>query len=88
MAAQPITTLEALQWIAGLFEESVDHIAPTTPRDAIAAWDSLGILTLMAGLDERFDIRLSATEIGQLQSVGAILDILANRKCLTDLTAG
>ncbi len=81
---QQITTHDALQWIAGLFEEPADRIMATTPREEIPAWDSLGILTLMAGLDERFDIRLSAAEIGSLQSVGAILKILDQRGCLSD----
>jgi acyl carrier protein len=82
--AQQITTHDALQWVAGLFEEPADRISAATLREAIPAWDSLGILTLMAGLDERFDIRLSAAEIGPLQSVGAILEILSRRGCLSD----
>ncbi len=84
MAVQPITQNEALQWIAGLFEEPADRIAAVTPREAIPAWDSLGMLTLMAGLDERFDIRLSAEEVTQMKSIGAILEVLDRRGVLSD----
>jgi len=87
MAAHPMTTSEAIQWIAALFEEPADRLSAATRRDDVPAWDSLGVLTLMAGLDERFDPRLSPEEIGALQSVGVILKILADRHCLTDPTA-
>jgi acyl carrier protein len=67
---------EALEWIAGLFEEPVDNVQPGTPRDAIRAWDSLGMLVLMAGLDERFDINLDTDDLGSLKGVDDILAVL------------
>ena len=67
---------EALAWIAELFEEAVENISPETPRDEIPAWDSLGILTLMARLDEDFEILLEEEEVQELRSVGDILDAL------------
>ena len=87
MATKQMTTREALQWIAVLLEEPADRLSAETRWDDIPAWDSLGVLTLMAGLDERFDLRLSPEEMGALQSVGALLKILADRHCLTDLAA-
>ena len=48
---------EALHWVAELFEESAAGIQPDTSRDAMPNWDSLGVLTLMAGLSERFDVQ-------------------------------
>lgn len=71
-----MTIEQALTWIANLFEEHADNIRPDTPRDDIPAWDSLGILTLMAGLDEDFDIRLSEDEIQNLRTVEDILAAL------------
>ena len=67
---------EALAWIAELFEEAVENISPETPRDEIPAWDSLGILTLMARLDEDFEILLEEEEVQELRSIGDILDAL------------
>jgi acyl carrier protein len=67
---------EALKWIAELFEESPDSIRPDTPRDAIPTWDSLGVLTLMAALNERFDIVMSTEELGGMQAVSDILAVL------------
>jgi acyl carrier protein len=71
-----MNTDEALEWIAELFEESVENISPDTPRDEIPAWDSLGILTLMARLDEDFEILLEEEEVQELRSINDILDAL------------
>ena len=71
-----MTVAQALTWIANLFEEHADNIRPDTRHDDIPAWDSLGILTLMAGLDEDFDIRLSEDEIQNLRTVEDILAAL------------
>jgi len=67
---------EALHWIAELFEESVDNIQPDTPRDAIPTWDSLGVLTLMAGLSERFDLTVNTEELAEMKRVDDILAVL------------
>ena len=73
---------EALAWIADLFEEPQEQIRESTPRSEILAWDSLGVLSLMAELDERFDIQLTETEISDMQRVGDILDLLARNNAL------
>jgi acyl carrier protein len=71
-----MTQADAIKWIADLFEEPVDHITPEAKRDDIPGWDSLGILNLMAGLDEGFGILLSEAEISKLQRVEDVLNIL------------
>ena len=54
-----MTEQEALKWIAELFEEPVENIRPETKQDEVEGWDSLGVLSLMAGLDEEFDILMT-----------------------------
>jgi acyl carrier protein len=71
-----MTTQDVLSWIAEVFEAPVDKIHANTPRLEIPGWDSLGMLSLMAGLDERFHIQLTDQDIGKLRSVSDILDIL------------
>ncbi len=75
---------EALDWIAGVFEEAPGRIEASTPRDVIPGWDSLGTLSLIAGLDERFDIHLSEQEIEGLQGVGDVFAILRRHGALED----
>jgi acyl carrier protein len=71
-----MTQDETLAWLAGVFEEPIDNLRPDTPRDAIGGWDSLGVLTLMADLDERFDIRVSEKEMSAMTSVQNVIDLL------------
>jgi acyl carrier protein len=71
-----MTQPEALQWIANLFEESVDNIQADTSRLDIPAWDSLGVLTLMADLSDRFDITLTNEELTSMKRVRDILAVL------------
>lgn len=71
-----MTRNEALAWVAQVFEEPPDNVRPETPRDEIGGWDSLGVLTLMADLDEKFDIRVNEKDVAAMQRVQDILDLL------------
>lgn len=79
-----MTRIEALKWIADIFEESADRITPDTPRSDIQAWDSLGVLTLMADLDQTFGIILSDAEIQSMKGVHDILEILRTNGKLSE----
>ena len=70
-----MTTEDAIRWIAEIFEEPEEAIQPEVSAEDIPAWDSLGILNVIAGLDEDFDIQLSDEEIQQLKTVGDILKL-------------
>lgn len=71
-----MTEAEAVKWVAELFEEPADRITPATPRAAIPAWDSLGVLTLMAALDEKFNLVLSDADMRAMKSVGDVIAVL------------
>ncbi len=70
------TIPEVLAWIAEIFEEPLENIRPEIKKEEIAAWDSLGVLTLMAGLDETYEILLTEEEILELKSVEDVLNLL------------
>ena len=72
-----MTTQEtALKWVAEMFDQPADQLTPETLRQDIPLWDSLGILMLMAGLDEKFGIMLSDVELRAMTKVGDILEVL------------
>jgi acyl carrier protein len=73
---------EVLTWIADLFEEPPENITPETERDKIIGWDSLGVLSLMAGLDEKFNILMTDEEMQNLKKVGDVLNVLRKHNCL------
>ncbi len=70
---------QVLDWLAEVFNEPRDMIRLETRRDAIASWDSLGVLTLMADLDDKFDLVLSDQEMRPMQAIGDILTVLRER---------
>jgi acyl carrier protein len=79
-----MNTQDALQWVSEVFEETPGRITAGTARNDIPGWDSLGTLSLIAALDERFDIHLSEQDIEAMQSAGDILDILRRHGALQD----
>lgn len=68
---------EALEWISEVFEEPPGRIDENTLRTDIPGWDSLGTLSLIAALDEKFDIQLSEKDIEGMERVGDVFAILA-----------
>jgi acyl carrier protein len=71
-----MTQQEALGWIANLFEEKPERLTPDMNREDIQAWDSLGVLTLLADLDNDFAIQLSDAEVQGMKTVNDVLEIL------------
>lgn len=71
-----LTSEEAVRWLAELFNEAPEALKAETPRSAIASWDSLGVLTLIADLDEKFGIVLADGEVQRLATIGDILTVL------------
>jgi acyl carrier protein len=71
-----MNTQEAVSWIAEIFEEPLERVSADTPREEMPGWDSLGVLNLMAALDERFNIQLSEDEMEAMERVADILAIL------------
>ncbi len=71
-----MTLQDATAWIARLFDVPADTICSETRREEIPTWDSLGMLTLIARLDEDFQILLAESDLDGLKAVGDILDVL------------
>lgn len=78
-----MTQSEAIEWIAKVFEASTDQLTPDTHRDNVPAWDSLGVLTLMASLDSDFGIVLTDDDVQSVKTVGDILDVIRRNGKLT-----
>lgn len=81
---KPISTAEALAMFSECFMEPVEQLNPGVLRESIPGWDSMGALMLIAELDERFQLELSAEESRTLQSVGDALAFLKRHGALND----
>ena len=75
-AQNTMSEAEALAWVAEVFNEPSATITLETPRDSVEMWDSLGVLTLMAEFDDRFDIVLADEDMQAMTKVGDILSVL------------
>jgi acyl carrier protein len=70
------TPEEALNWICEIFEEAPGALQPETPREEVPMWDSMGVLALMAGMDEKFGVIVTDADIKAMHKVGDILAVL------------
>ena len=70
---------ETLGWLAEVFEESPEYIQPERLRNDIPTLDSVGVLNLMAGIDEKFGVVLSDKEIRAMMKVDDILTLLEQK---------
>jgi acyl carrier protein len=82
MSQNVLSTQEALEMIAEVFEEPVASLSPDRAMDSIDAWDSMGILTFMAELDTRFGITINANEFSRLLVIGDLLELLKKNNIL------
>ncbi len=83
MSQTSITVAEALAMMADAFNEPLENVRPDTARDKIIGWDSMGALMLIAEIDERFGIELSAEVSRQMRQVQHVLDFLAQHGVLS-----
>lgn len=63
---------------ATVFEREVVLRPEMTARD-VAGWDSIAMLSLVVGVEERFGIALRAREIDRLHSVGDMVALIAGK---------
>ena len=78
-----ITESEVLALLAETFSEPVEKLRPDLERSAMPGWDSMGALMLMAELDERFSLELTAEISKKMQRVGDVLDYLRQNGALS-----
>jgi len=74
-----MTEEQVIAWLGEVFECRAGELTADRSRDDIPAWDSLGVLTLMAGFDEKFGLVMSADDMQKLQRVGDVVALLRSR---------
>jgi len=84
MTKDPIATAELL----GLIEEQLNMTANSLRAETLLAdikgWDSMGVLLLMAELDDRLGVTLSSSVLADLKSVKDIIHAVKTAGLLTD----
>lgn len=72
----PVAKEDVLLMLSEVFEESPDSLSPERELASIDAWDSIGVLTLMAELDDQYGVALATEEIQNLSTIADILAVL------------
>lgn len=80
---EKISTNGIMLWLEELFEAPENTISAESIRDNIEGWDSLGTLTLMAELDQRFEIALTEETLEDFTSVAAVIDLIQKKGLLS-----
>lgn len=70
--------------LAEAFNEPLESVRPDVLRESLPGWDSMGALMLIAELDERFGIELTAEASRAMLKVSDALDFLRERGVLTE----
>jgi acyl carrier protein len=79
-----IPLADALGMLAECFGTDPGGLAAETERAAIPGWDSMGALMLMAELDDRFGLELTAEASRSMRKVGDVLAFLRKHRVLGD----
>lgn len=74
---------EILQKVNNIFHEAFDDdslvIGEKTRASDIEGWDSLRNITLLESVEDTFSIRFKMAEVGEMQNVGDMMNIIEAR---------
>ncbi len=84
MSDNALSISQALSMIAEAINTPEGEVKPATTLEDLEGWDSMGVLLLMAELDERFSIILEEETIGSFSKVADILKLLKEAGVLLD----
>jgi acyl carrier protein len=59
-------------------DDTIEIFGQMTAKD-LAEWDSINHIALVLAIEKEFDVRLNASEVGKLENVGAMIDLLVGK---------
>jgi acyl carrier protein len=62
-----------------VFDDDTIEIFDAMTAADIDEWDSVTHITLVLAVEKEFGVRLNAAEVGKLDNVGAMIELLARR---------
>lgn len=65
--------------LRSVFGDDTLEATPTLSAKDVAGWDSLRNIRLMLTIERSYGIRFSATEIGKLQNVGDLAELVRSK---------
>lgn len=75
--------MSVLDELAKIFEETFAHdrsrFSSATVPDDVKKWDSIGHMSMVAAMEEKFGVQFEVDEIMEMVDVKRILEILAGK---------
>ena len=62
-----------------IFDDDDIAVTDATVAADIDGWDSLAHITLILGVEREFRIKMTAAEVGSLENVGQMIDVIVAR---------
>lgn len=81
---EPITISDLLKLTEQLLNLDEGFLTLETLLIDVPGWDSMGVLLLMAEMDERFNITLNEVALANLKGVRDIVAVVKNAGLLTE----
>lgn len=84
MSVEPNERTETLKRVEAIVADvlmlpSLQLDESTTARD-VSGWDSLTHVQIIIAVEQAFGIRMTATEVSQLENAGSLVDVIMHRK--------
>ena len=74
---------EVLEAVRRIFAEELQRLGPVDPAHELLAdlqLDSVQLLTLVVGLENRFEVALAEEDAGEVRTVGDLVRLVAQRR--------
>jgi len=55
-------------------------LTPQLAADQVPGWDSVKMVTIILGVEQRFDVRLRSREVDKLKNVGDLAELVKTKK--------
>ena len=63
-----------------VFSDDSLVLTPQTSAEQVAGWDSVKMVTIILGVEQRFDVRLRSREVDKLKNVGDLAALVKSKQ--------
>lgn len=79
MTARDGITARLTEVFRDVFDDDELAVFPAMTAKDVDEWDSLMHITLVLAVEKEFGVKLNAAEVGRLENVGQMVDLLARK---------
>ena len=84
MSEEPTSRSEILGRVQSIASDILNlpglELAEDTTAQDVPGWDSLTHVQIIVGVEQAFGIRMTSTEVAQLENTGSLVDVIQARR--------